>query len=275
MTSGIQCGILAPGLFGSGGGGSYSPAMSRSQPLPILRFSFPDLLGRRLVDPNLNVSKRLFDSKNRVTQTLDGKGEGTFISYNLDGTISQILDAANNATLFAYTPEARISTITDPQGGITQFQYDPAGNQTQVTDPRLNVTATTFDAAGQISQTVLPTDSSSRVPTVSYGFDALGHLVSTNLPNANQSNTSLINVVNAANLILNGDLETVDPQQLNAVQLYWIPSGGAFGSLTSHSGIRSIGAGVSTSATSSWLQSGIEGLLPGVNAILQVRLSTT
>ena len=154
-----------------------------------------DLNGNVLsvTDPNSNVTQRVYDSKNRVVEVIDGKGEASYILYNPDGTVQQLRDAADNVTSFTYTLEARLASVTDPQGNLTQMFWDGAGDITQVTDPRSNQTVTTFDGIGQAIQVTLPTDSISRVPEITYGYNELNQQVAVNLPNANQSNASLIN----------------------------------------------------------------------------------
>lgn len=76
-------------------------------------------------------------------------------TYDLAGRVSSVVTPDGKATLYAY--EAAYATTTDPIGGVTRKYTNAKGWLTAV-----------VDAAGQ---------------TISYGYDAIGRLVTATLPN--------------------------------------------------------------------------------------------
>jgi YD repeat-containing protein len=134
-------------------------------------------LGAQLAEGTGNVVvESFYDALGRViTQTLPSAYSGT--------AAFQTPDPNREGTVTAYDLQGRTTSVTAPDGSATQYFYSLQASgseywsQTITQAPRGNQTAQLTDAYGRVRQ-VTPLGVSA--PGVSYAYDPLGQLVSTN-----------------------------------------------------------------------------------------------
>lgn len=84
--------------------------------------------------PRTEISKRVYDAENRVTEETDATGAVRRTTYNSAGKVATITDALGRITRFSYDANARLVRTDYPDSTSEQIEYDANGNQTSFID---------------------------------------------------------------------------------------------------------------------------------------------
>lgn len=154
-------------------------------------------------DPMGRVTQFVYDAQGNMRQVLDSAGGVRTTEYNADGdptsiasglgravsmhyddrgNLVELVNALDETTTFAVGSRGEVLSATAPDGGTSTFTYDAVGNQTEAMSPEGVATKSEADSLGR---PLASYDSrawiNGNVPNdykTSYGYDALGRLVS-------------------------------------------------------------------------------------------------
>jgi RHS repeat-associated protein len=126
-------------------------------------------------------AKQNFSSAGVLSSQVDQNGNTIAYSYS-SGRLSSINDSFSRSTSFAYNGSNQLTTITDPANRTYQYGYS-GSNLTSYTDPTGVVTHYAYDGSNRLTQVTDPDgnmtkiayDTSSRVSSISRGFDSNGN----------------------------------------------------------------------------------------------------
>jgi RHS repeat-associated protein len=173
----------------------------------------PDKLGniiQQIVkNPDNTVAKTqtaVFDSLNRLQQTLGALNQTTKFTYDANGNLKTIIDPKNHpASILVYDTLERLSQVQDAATGITQYGYDALDQLIRVTAANGAQTGYTVDALGNRLQETSPdrgmvqaaydeagnrkTRTDARNIAASYSYDALNRLISITYPTTGENIT--------------------------------------------------------------------------------------
>jgi RHS repeat-associated protein len=95
--------------------------------------------------PEASTTTYSYDSRDRVTDVVDGNNGDTHYVYN---DLDQVTDR--------YDPDPTTGTFNLTTSPHWQFYYDAAGNQTYTVDPNNNVTQQVYDSQHRVTQVIQP-----------------------------------------------------------------------------------------------------------------------
>jgi len=138
-------------------------------------------VGRTTADGEGQITKLLYDSRNRLITVQRKDDSGTFVnytSYQLDseGRTLAVTDAVGRTTSMSYDLLGRLKQTTDPAGKITRSAYDAAGNRISVVDPLNHETRYEYDALNR--QTAVVQLGITPNARTQFTYDAAGNLTS-------------------------------------------------------------------------------------------------
>ena len=108
------------------------------------------------------VTTRVFDAKNRVTQSTDAQGNLSLFQYDsLDRLIAET-DSFGNRTEYVYNSKGDLVATRFADGSQTSSVYDASGNEVRKTDQLGRVTNYAYDEAGRAVATTSPAGTISR-----------------------------------------------------------------------------------------------------------------
>ncbi len=99
------------------------------------------------------VTRREFDSRNRLTADIDAAGGASRTEYNALGKESALIDKNGNRTTIDYDANGRKSKVTYSDGSTELMSYDEEGNLTSMTDRSGRVTTHTYDGMNRPTRT--------------------------------------------------------------------------------------------------------------------------
>ncbi|MCP5417598.1 MAG: VCBS repeat-containing protein [Chromatiaceae bacterium] len=123
----------------------------------------------RIEDPLGNTPMRNeYDANGRLIAQLDGAGNRTDFSYDVENGTQQTTDREGNVKVLQYTEEGRLASA-NINGATSSYTYDTRGNKLTETDPNGNTRTFTYNAKDQMTS---ETDALGNVYT--YQYDAQG-----------------------------------------------------------------------------------------------------
>ncbi|MGA1841276.1 MAG: PKD domain-containing protein [bacterium] len=114
----------------------------------------------------------VYDSMNRLVETIDPYGNSTITEYNAIGKQSATIDKNGNRTGYEYDSRGNLIKTTYPDGSTETTTYDAEGRKIGSTDRNGRTTEYIYDALGRLTHTIHP-DGSSRITT----YDAAGRFI--------------------------------------------------------------------------------------------------
>ncbi len=110
-----------------------------------------DRLGRLVVvrDAQGRISRREYDSNDRVKKIIDPQGNATELAYDGNGNLSEVLKPHGNGVTHTYDSRDRLLTRTDSLSQIERWTYDLADRVDTYTDRKLQVTNVDYDVLGR------------------------------------------------------------------------------------------------------------------------------
>ncbi|MEV4318828.1 putative adhesin [Actinocrispum sp. NPDC049592] len=141
-----------------------------------------NVLTRKSLDTGVTESFT-YDSGNRETSHVDGRGNRTSTTYGSFGEKTTATDAEGKVTTYGYDTRGLLTSVTDPLNQVTVQEYDAAGNNTATKAPSGARTTYGYDGSGRRTST---TDARNAATTFVYDAkdrfiattDPLGHAVS-------------------------------------------------------------------------------------------------
>lgn len=148
-----------------------------------------------------------YDALNRLSQAIGPTGGVTTYDYDSDNNLSQVTDPRGLVTGYAYNGLGDLLQINSPDTGTTVYTRDSAGNLKSRTDARSKNATYEYDALNRLTQIVYPdqvinytfdqnangkgrlTEAGNASQSLSYGYDALGRVVSKTQVIGGQSKT--------------------------------------------------------------------------------------
>jgi RHS repeat-associated protein len=143
-----------------------------------------------------DVTSYVYDSQNRLVQTIDPDGLTNSVSYNSLGRQAANTDKLGRVTSYAYDNVGNLASVTHPDNTLDQYFYDAENHRTNSIDrigrtnqvvfdslgrqfitimsDMVSSNVTLYDAAGRVSQTI-----DARGVTNAFGYDAAGRKTST------------------------------------------------------------------------------------------------
>ena len=91
----------------------------------------------KLIDGLENETILVYDSLDRVIQSINPLGHSKKFEYDAAGRVSKIIDEADNTTQYKYSPTGKIVEIIDATGHSTKYDYDNMGRLTRLEQYRL------------------------------------------------------------------------------------------------------------------------------------------
>jgi RHS repeat-associated protein len=136
-------------------------------------------VGRTSADGEGQVTKLLYDGRDRLTGIQRKDDAGTFVNYQTfqldsEGQKVAVTDAENRTTTLSYDLLGRRKTVTDAANNATQFGYDAAGNRISSKDALNREVRYEFDDLNRM--TAMVELGVTPAPRTEYGFDAAGNL---------------------------------------------------------------------------------------------------
>nr|MCU0772691.1 DUF6531 domain-containing protein [Verrucomicrobiota bacterium] len=126
------------------------------------------------VDARGNTNRFGYNAQHSLTGQTNGAGDWVAFTYNADGTLLSRADAGGT-TSYGYDSWGQLSSATYPGGlGGEGFQNNSLGDVTQHTNPRGFVTGFQYNARRELTNTVAPTNLTTKVT-----FDAVGNVANT------------------------------------------------------------------------------------------------
>jgi RHS repeat-associated protein len=154
-----------------------------------------NVLESDLFDPAGNLTrahKRVYDSVDRVAQSIGATGQTTTLSYDANNNMTGVLDPSNGFSSVVYDALNRpslesnplaetaadaldshddLTALTDPLGNITSYIRDGLGNAVTTNSPDRGTIQNAFDGATDVINRV-----DARGQSSSYSYDALDRL---------------------------------------------------------------------------------------------------
>ena len=113
----------------------------------------------------------------KVAAYTDVTGATTSYSYDLMNRLTLERDALGNETHYSYDELGRMISQTDPNGNTTKYEYDANSNCTKIIDALGDATYMEYDALNRMTCLYRLNKAGEKI-SVSYIYDALGHVVS-------------------------------------------------------------------------------------------------
>jgi RHS repeat-associated protein len=132
-------------------------------------------IGETVRDPTSAITRkrsRVFDTFNRLIQTIGGADQLTEFEYDLQGNQTAVIDGNNARTVSGYDALNRLVTIIDPNSGETTFDFDDRDNLVSVTDATGLATHFTYDGLENLTL-----QSSPDTGLTQFAYDAAGNRI--------------------------------------------------------------------------------------------------
>ena len=136
-------------------------------------------IGRTVADGEGQVTKFIYDTRNRMTTVQRKNDAGSFVTFQsfAHDSESQKLtatDGEDRTTSYTYDLLGRMTTMRDPLNKLTSFAYDAAGNLTTVTDALSRQVSFEYDDLNR--RTAMVELGVTPSPRTEYTYDAAGNL---------------------------------------------------------------------------------------------------
>lgn len=137
-----------------------------------------DAFGRK-TEESVMLEKR----KTAHTDSTDTELQTTAYVYDKSGNVKSKTDPLGNMTQYSYDAAGRLIKETSPSGAVTQYSYDYAGNLAQATNAIGGYTKYEYDSLMRVSaKKTNSVNESGGELTWTYGYDAVGNLISEQTP---------------------------------------------------------------------------------------------
>jgi RHS repeat-associated protein/uncharacterized delta-60 repeat protein len=121
--------------------------------------------------PNTVSITHRYDLAGNITETIDVRGNPTYMTYDALGHMLTSKDELGNTTSYAYDAFGNMTQMVDPDTNVTQYRYDSLNRQTKVIDGLTHSSYTYYDPDGKVTATVDADGNETR-----YAYDSAGRL---------------------------------------------------------------------------------------------------
>jgi RHS repeat-associated protein len=158
----------------------------------------------KIYDPSdvlVKTQSAVFNSLNRLIQTLGAASQSTQYAYDSNGNRTTTTDPNTKTTTNSYDALNRLIKIVDPENGSThptEYTYDARDNLTSAKDPRALTTQYQYNGFNEVTQLASPdtgtmtytydaagnraSQTDAKSVTINYSYDALNRLTTANAP---------------------------------------------------------------------------------------------
>jgi RHS repeat-associated protein len=95
-----------------------------------------------------------YDETNKVTKSIDGRGNTTVFHYNHLGLITKEIDPEGGTKEFEYDGGGRLLLERDPMGSTTRYSYNANGKLIRIVNALGHTTRITYDNSGRLSSLI-------------------------------------------------------------------------------------------------------------------------
>jgi RHS repeat-associated protein len=110
----------------------------------------------RSIDARGNTSEYHYNNLGLITTEIDPEGGVSQYSYDSNGWLLSERNPVGNTTHYSYDPKGLLTRFVDAAGSITQYEYDDAGNLIKTTDPLCQEWEHEYDDRGRVVLTIDP-----------------------------------------------------------------------------------------------------------------------
>jgi RHS repeat-associated protein len=136
-----------------------------------------------------HITNYVYDELNRQVKVIDAKNNATTNAYDAVGNILSITDANNNTTSYTYDALDRQITDTNQFGKKRTYSYDTVGDLIQTIDRNGHKRTYDYDASNRQTAEHWLDAAGNDLHTFTYGYDAVGHLLSSKDPDSKYTYT--------------------------------------------------------------------------------------
>ncbi|MGD8592369.1 MAG: DUF6531 domain-containing protein [Gammaproteobacteria bacterium] len=109
-------------------------------------------------DNNIYNYRFKYDEVNKITRSIDARGNTCEYHYNDLGLITTQIDPEGGVSQYTYDSNGRLLSERNPIGDTTHYSYDPNGLLTGSADAAGSLTQYEYDDAGNLVKTIDPLD---------------------------------------------------------------------------------------------------------------------